>query len=383
MTRKRHKYKRAQKWGLNYEGECDIICARMMDLNELREKIDVVDARIVELLKERAACVHAVGELKKANGAPVFVPERESSLINKLMKLNNGVLPEKGLLSIYRQIVSCSFSMEGGIRVGYLGPEGTWSHQAAMARFGDSVELIAYPTFQDVFDAVERGKVEYGVIPIENSTDGKVSQAVDLMGKTSLRICAQIHQSVQNCLMSNIPMEDIKVIYSHPQVLGQCRDWLLVHFPQASLVPTSSTTVAAQYAVTHASEGAAALGSQMAAELHGLKLLAINIQDKATNTTRFAVIGQQSTKPSVKDRTTICFGVPNVAGSLVDVLAVFKTHGINIHCMDSRPSRDTAWEYVFYIDVEGHEAQEPLKSCLEELHGNTPMLKVLGSYPEN
>ncbi len=353
-----------------------------MDLNELRDRIDSIDAQLMELLQQRAQCVHEVGERKRESNSPIFVPERESALIAKLLKLNNGVLPEKSVLSIWRQIVSCSFHLEGGMKIGYLGPEGTWSHQAALNRFGESVELHPYPSFAHVFSAVERGDVNYGVIPIENSTDGQVSQAMDLFAHTQLRICAQIHQSVQNCLMANIDRADIRTIYSHPQVLGQCRLWLQENFPNAEQIPTASTTVAAQYAREQAAEGAAALGNPMAAAKHGLQVLEENIQDVATNTTRFAVIGGQDTAPTGSDRSTICFSVPHTSGSLVTVLEHFRAHNINLLNLSSRPTRDTPWEYLFYVDVEGHEQTEPLKTCLAELKQQCPMFKVLGSYPE-
>lgn len=353
-----------------------------MNLDELRQGIDSIDAQLVELLKQRAALVHQVGETKRASGAPTFVPERESSLFDKLLKLNNGVLPEKSLLSIWRQIVSCSFHLEGNMRIGYLGPEGTWSHQAALSRFGDSVDLVPYASFAHIFAAVGRNEVNYGVIPFENSTHGNVVQAMDFFAHTHLRICAQVHQSVQNCLMANIPAAEIRTIYSHPQVLGQCSQWLQQNYPQADQIPTASSTAAARMAVEHAAEGAAALGSPLAAKLHGLNVLAEQVQDIATNTTRFVVIGAQDTSPSGQDRTTICFTVPHKPGGLVDVLEHFRAHNINIFCLDSRPTRDTAWEYLFYIDVDGHETVEPLRSCLAELKAECPVFKVLGSYPE-
>lgn len=353
-----------------------------MTLDELRDKIDGIDAQLVELLKQRAACVHEVGEIKHASGAPTFVPERESALIEKILKLNAGALPEKSVLSIWRQIVSCSFHLEGNMRIGYLGPEGTWSHQAALSRFGDSVELVPYASFAHIFAAVERGEVNYGVIPLENSTHGNVVQAMDFFAHTHLRICAQVHQSVQNCLMSNIPAKEIRTIYSHPQVLGQCSQWLQQNYPKADQIPTASSTAAARLAVEKAADGAAALGSPLAARLHGLEILAEQVQDIATNTTRFVVIGTQSTRPSGRDRTTICFTVPHRAGALVEVLDHFRRHGINIFSLDSRPTRDTAWEYLFYIDVDGHETEEPLRSCLAELKVECPVFKVLGSYPE-
>ena len=353
-----------------------------MNLDELRQEIDRIDAQLIELLKQRAACVHQVGDTKRASGAPIFVPERESALIAKLLKLNAGALPEKSLLSIWRQIVSCSFLLEGNMRIGYLGPEGTWSHQAALSRFGDSVELIPYSSFAHIFDAVGRGEINYGVIPLENSTNGTVVQAMDFFAHTHLRICAQVHQSVQHCLMANIPAAGIRTIYSHPQVLGQCSQWLQQNYPHAEQIPTASSTAAARMAVEKAAEGAAALGSPLAAQLHGLSVLVEQVQDIATNTTRFVVIGTQDTKPSGQDRTTICFTVPHKPGGLVDVLEHFRNHGINIFCLDSRPTRDTAWEYLFYIDVNGHETEEPLRSCLAELKAECPVFKVLGSYPE-
>ncbi len=353
-----------------------------MTLNELRDNIDNIDAQIVELLKQRSTFVHGVGEIKMAQQSPIFVPERESDMQDKLLRLNAGVLPEKGLLSIYRQIVSCSFFLEGGMKIAYLGPEGTWSHQAALARFGESVEFFPFDSFEDAFAAVERGEVDYGVIPIENSTDGSVSQAMDQFANTDLQICAQMRLSVQNCLMANIEPVAIKAIYSHPQVLGQCRDWLLKNYPKVELVPMSSTSAAAHLARAEALNGAAALGSSMTAEIAGLTVLQRNVQDKASNTTRFVVIGKQGTSASGDDRTTICFSVPHTAGSLVEVLQYFKNHGINIYCIGSRPTRDTAWEYLFYIDVSGHQLQSPLQDCITDLRAHCPLFKVLGSYPE-
>ncbi len=355
----------------------------MMTLAELRQEIDSIDAQIVTLLKQRAHCAHEVGNIKREAGAPIFVPERESALIRKLQELNGGELPEKSLLAIYRQIVSMSFLLEDGMRVGYLGPEGTWSHQAALSRFGESVDYVPFPSFQAVFNAVENEEINYGVIPIENSSNGSVSQAIDAFRQTPLLICDQVHQSVQNCLMADIDEADIRTIYSHPQVLGQCREWLLQNFPHAGQVPTSSTTAAARMARENAARGAAALGSPLSAQLTGLKVLREHIQDTVGNTTRFAVIGKQCTQPSGHDRTTLCFCVPrNVAGSLATALEHFRLHRVNLLCIDSRPTRDTPWEYLFYVDVEGHEKAEPLKSCLASLREQCPMLKVLGSYPE-
>ena len=355
----------------------------MREIENLRAEIDRIDASIVELLKERMKCVYRVGEIKQEQGSPLFVPERESAQREKLAALNAGVLPEDALLNIYRQIISCGYLVEGGLRVGYLGPEGTWSHQAALARFGESAELTPYHSFEHVFAAAEREEINYAVVPIENSTAGFVAQAMDLlMTSDCLRICAQSMQSIRNCLLGNIEPEEIKVIYSHPQVLGQCRLWLQQNYPNAEQISTASTAAAAKIALREADRGAAALGSQLVADLYGLKVLQNNVQDIATNTTRFAIIGKQNTQPTGKDRTTICFGVPHTAGTLADALILFKNHSINIYCIDSRPSRHSSWEYLFSVDVEGHEGTEPLESCLKDLRQHCPMVKVLGSYPE-
>ena len=355
----------------------------MDEIEQLRGQIDRVDASIVELLKERMQYVHRVGEIKAADGSNLFVPERESAQREKLARLNAGVLPDEALLRIYRQIISCGYLLEGGLRVGYLGPEGTWSHQAALARFGESVTLLPLPSFSHLFDAAERGEVDYAVAPIENNTAGFVTQTMDLlMDSADLRICAQHMQGVQNCLLANCEREEIRTIYSHPQVLGQCRLWLQQNFPNAEQISSASTAAAAKLANAEAAKGVAALGSRLVGEINNLRVLEANIQDNVTNTTRFAVIGRQHTRPTGKDRTTICFGVPHVPGSLADVLLRFKEHGINIYCIDSRPARHMSWEYLFYIDVEGHEAAEPLQGCLDELRHGSPMVKVLGSYPE-
>ena len=355
----------------------------MKELDKIRQEIDRIDASIVQLLKERMACVHEVGVIKKESDAPLFVPERESAQMQKLAALNAGVLPEKALQSIYRQIISCGYLLEGGLRVAYLGPEGTWSHQAARERFGDSVTLIPYPSFDRIFKAVERGDADYGVLPIENSTYGFVSQTMDpLMVSTDLYICAQSRLHIRNCLLASIPRGEIRTIYSHPQVLGQCRSWLQENFPTAEQVPTKSTAVAAGIARDEAAAGAAALGSRLVAEVYGLKVLEGDVQDEASNTTRFIIVGKQLTVPTGNDRTSICFGVSNTPGTLVEVLATFKKHNINIHCLDARPSREAPWQYLFFMDVEGHRATEPLRTCLDDLRATKAELKVLGSYPE-
>lgn len=353
-----------------------------MDLSELRQNIDQVDSQIVDLLKQRSSYVREVGEIKKTDNAPIFVPEREKALLEKIEALNGGVLPRQSLLSIYREIISCGYAQEGSLTIAYLGPPGTWSHQAAFKQFGKSVTLIDRPNFADVFDMVERGEADYGLVPLENSSNGAVTPVMDLFIQSHLKICAQIHLSIKNGLMASIPKEEIKTIYSHPQVLGQCHDWLLRNFPDADLVETSSTTKAALIAVEQASKGAAALGTPLAADLFDLTLLEADVQDKSNNTTRFAVLGHQETLPTGKDRTSILFHIHHRPGTLVDALACFRKYEIDLIRIESRPSKVVNWEYVFYVDAVGHASEEPLKSTLTELEQHCSILKILGSYPQ-
>lgn len=351
-------------------------------LQQLRDNIDGVDAEIINLLKKRAGYVHGVGEIKNMAGDPIFVPERESSLLSKIDRLNDGALPAQSLHAIYREIISCALNLEGGLKIAYLGPPGTWSHQASIKQFGRSVELMPLSNFSDIFDAVARGKANYGVVPIENSTDGSVAAAMDLFTTSSLKICAQIHLRIRNSLMAKVAREQIKIIYSHPQVFGQTRNWQLRNYPDAELVETSSTTKAAQLALGNAAEGAAAFGCPLAAEMFGLDILDEDIQDNCNNTTRFAVIGKQVTKPTGNDRTSLLFHIHHKPGTLVEALECFHKHNIDLVRIESRPSKVINWEYVFYVDAIGHADEEPLKTALEELTGLCPIVKVLGSYPQ-
>lgn len=351
-------------------------------LDALRKGIDDIDASIVSLLKQRAELVHGVGAIKGKTGSPIFVPEREAALLDKLARLNGGVLPEHSLRAIYREIISCALDLEGGLKIAYLGPPGTWSHQACIKQFGRSVELVPLPNFSEVFDCVTRGKADYGVVPIENSTDGAVSAAMDLFVNSPLRICAQVHLHIRNSLMANVAKEDIRTIYSHPQVFGQTRNWVSRHFPQADLVETSSTTKAAQLARDNARDGAAAFGCPLAAEMIGLQVLEVDIQDSSSNTTRFAVIGRQATSPTGRDRTSLLFQVRHEPGTLVEALKCFERHGIDLSRIESRPSKIVNWEYIFYVDVNGHADEAPLQTALTELEQHCSIMKILGSYPE-
>jgi chorismate mutase/prephenate dehydratase len=279
--------------------------------------------------------------------------------------------------------MSAALALEDDLKIAYLGPEGTWTHQAAIKKFGHSVEYTSQPNFAEVFDQVSRRQADYGVVPIENSTEGAVSHTLDLFVDSPLQICAQILLRIENGLMAAIPRDQVKTLYSHPQVFGQCRNWILRNFPEADLVEVSSTTRAAQLARDNAAQGAAALGGALAAEMNGLAMLESSIQDRATNTTRFLVIGEKTCPPTGKDRTSILFAIHDRPGSLVRALQAFDQFQINMSKIESRPSKRKDWEYVFYVDLAGHCDDPELKNAIEELEKHCSMVKLLGSYPDS
>ncbi len=278
--------------------------------------------------------------------------------------------------------MSAALALEDDLKIAYLGPEGTWTHQAAISKFGHSIEYSAQPSFADVFDQVARQNVSYGVVPIENSTEGAIASTLDLFVESPLRICAQVLLKIENGLMASIPRDKIKTLYSHPQVFGQCKNWILRNFPEADLVEVSSTTKAAVLAKERSHEGAAALGGELASQLNGLTMLESSIQDRITNTTRFLVIGEKTCPPTGKDRTSILFAVHDRPGSLVKALQIFDSFAINMSKIESRPSKQKNWEYVFYVDLAGHCEDKKLAESLEQLEGHCSLVKVLGSYPD-
>ncbi|MGA0846549.1 MAG: prephenate dehydratase, partial [Luteolibacter sp.] len=345
-------------------------------------QIDEIDRELLNLLSQRADLVHEVGVVKKSQGLQIYAPEREEALLRRLIEMNSGRLPERSIRAIYREIMSAALALEDDLSIAYLGPEGTWTHQAAIKKFGHSVHYSPQPGFAEVFDQVTRRLADYGVVPIENSTEGAVSHTLDLFVDSPLHICAQILLRIENCLMAAIPREQIKTLYSHPQVFGQCRGWIQRSFPNAGLVEVSSTTRAAEIARDRAAEGAAALGGALAAELYGLNLLEDAIQDRATNTTRFLVIGEKTCPPTGKDRTSLLFAIQDKPGTLVKALQAFDHCQINLSKIESRPSKRRDWEYVFYVDLAGHCDDPPVAAAMQELERHCSMIKILGSYPD-
>ena len=351
-----------------------------MSLEPLREKIDAIDTELIRLLNERADIVHEVGVVKKREGLEIYAPEREEMLLKKLVqKGKGGRLPETSIRAIYREIMSAALALEEDLKIAYLGPAGTWTHQAAIGKFGHSVKYLPQPSFADVFDQVNRKIADYGVVPIENSTEGAVTHTLDLFADSPLKIYGQVMLSIENNLMSNCPREEITQIYSHPQIIAQCRKWLGDNFRDIQPTEKSSSAAAAELAAKE--PGAAVLGGTLLAELYGLNILERSIQDIANNTTRFLVISHKTCPPTGNDRTSVMFSVRDEPGSLHRALEPFEKFAINMSKIESRPSKRRAWEYFFFVDIAGHCEDPELADVIRQLEKHCSFTKVLGSYP--
>lgn len=353
-----------------------------MSLSDIRQKIDALDSSIIELLNTRADLVHQIGEVKKAEGTSIYAPEREEQVLRSLVEKNrslNGRLPECSIRAIYREIMSASLALEKDLSIAYLGPEATYTHQAARSKFGASVRYSPQVSIADVFDRVARGQADYGVVPIENSTEGAVNHTLDMFMDSELRICAQILLRIENNLLARIPREQIRRVYSHPQVFGQCRNWLRNNLQDVETIEVSSTTRAAELAASEA--GAGALAGRTAAEVYGLNILESSIQDQPNNTTRFLVIGHVASPPTGNDRTSVMFCIRDEPGALFNALEPFNRLKISMSKIESRPSKRKVWEYFFFADVDGHASEPKLQEALEELGKHCTFVKILGTYP--
>lgn len=351
-----------------------------MNLDDLRNEIDSLDSEIVRLLNERINVVLQIGEEKKKAGAEIYVPSRERAVFEKIKTLNPGPLPEESAHAIYREIMSAALALETEMKIAYLGPEATFTHQAARNKFGVSVEYIPTSTIGEVFDKVQNKSADYGVVPVENSTEGAVTHTFDQFATTTLKICAEAYLPISLTLLSNQPREEVSLIFSKQEVFGQCRGWLNSNMGKVKLSPVESTTKAVQLAME--TPGAAAIASVMASDMYEIDVLAENIQDMQGNTTRFLIIGQEYSAPTGNDKTSIVFGVKHKVGALYDALSVFKTDNINMTKIESRPSRNKAWEYYFFVDVDGHAETPEVNRALEELQEHCTLMTVLGSYPK-
>lgn len=351
-----------------------------MNLDHLRKKIDQLDADIVRLLNERINVVLNIGEEKKKVGAEIYVPAREKEVFDKIKSLNKGPLPNESAHAIYREIMSAALALETNMKIAYLGPEATFTHQAARSKFGISVDYLSAGTISEVFDMVVNRSAEYGVVPIENSTEGAVTHTFDRFATTSLKICAEIYLPISLTLLGVQPQEEVRTIFSKQEVFGQCRLWLNSNMPKVELVPVESTTRAVQMALE--TEGAAAIASVMASDMYDIDVLAENIQDMHGNTTRFLVIAPTFGPATGNDKTSIVFGVKHKVGALFDALSVFKTDNINMTKIESRPNRNKAWEYNFFVDIDGHADDPEVDRALVELQEHCTLMTVLGSYPK-
>lgn len=350
-----------------------------MGIEDLRNKIDQIDAKLVELLNERAQVVVEIGKAK--GDGPVYAPDREKKVLARIADLNKGPLPDRTLAAIWREMMSGSFFLERPLRIGFLGPKGSYSHTAAVRKFGQSVEYEAVLDIRGIFEEVGKGHCDLGVVPIENSTGGEVVETLDAFVDTSVLICAEVYMPIHHNLLANCKLQEVEKVYSKPEVFAQCRRWLGATFKEAKTIPVASTAKAAQMAAEE--KFAAAIGSDIAAELYGLQIICENIEDNANNVTRFLVISREDAKPSGDDKTSILFSTAHKAGALADVLDVFKKNEVNLTNIESRPSKKRQWEYYFFVDCQGHRREEKITACLAEVKQHCLQLSVIGSYPKN
>jgi chorismate mutase/prephenate dehydratase len=351
-----------------------------MELKKLRKKIDQIDNSILDLLNRRAQIILEISKIKKEKRKSVYSPERQTDILRRLIQRNKGPLSKEAIEAIYREIMSCSLSLQRQLKVAYLGPPATFTHLAALKKFGSQVKYIPCLTISDIFLVVEKDEVDYGVVPIENSIEGAVTHTLDMFIDSELKICSQIVMDVNHNLLSNFPLRMIKRVYSNPQVFGQCRMWLEQNLPLAERIEVSSTTQAAQIAARQ--KYSACIASLLAAEEYNLKVIARNIEDFSHNVTRFLVIGKTQTEPTGNDRTSILFSIKDRVGALHDMLVPFKKYRINLTMIESRPSKKKAWDYYFFVDLDGHCKDKRVKTALKELEKKCTLLKILGSYPK-
>ncbi|NBB80746.1 MAG: prephenate dehydratase [Verrucomicrobia bacterium] len=343
--------------------------------------VDALDQEIVNNLNQRVKHAGEIGRIKHASGADYYDPTREAQVMDKVCALNPGPVKDQTLRSVYREVISGSIALEKKLVIAYLGPEATFTQQAAMVNFGVSLDYRAMKTIPDVFGEVETGWADYGVVPIENSTEGAVFHSMDMFVESSLRICSQVYLPIEHCLISQSPIEQIREVHSKDQALGQCREWLRCHLPQAELVDVVSTAEATRSARANAS--VAAVASALSAQRYAVPIQARGIQDRDDNVTRFLVIGKTRAQPLGEglDKTSLVISLKDEPGALEKTLRPFGKRGINLSKIESRPSRKKAWDYLFFIDFLGHYEEPLVQEALAELELHCSFVKWLGSYP--
>lgn len=351
------------------------------ELDSYRRKIDELDERIQALISERASYAQKVGRVKdQRKDSNFYRPEREAQILRNVRARNGGPLADEAIVRVFREIMSACLALERPLRIAYLGPEGTYTQGAAQKQFGDAASFQSLDTIAGVFREVEADRADYGVVPVENSTEGVVSHTLDMFMRSNLSISGDVEMAIHHQLMARQPdRSGIKRVCAHQQALAQCREWLDVNLPQAERVAVSSNAEAARMAVEDGT--LAAIASEAAAERYGLTLIARNVEDDPNNTTRFLVIGKQNVPASGYDKTSLMVAVHNQAGALYRLLEPFARHGVSMTRIESRPSRQSKWDYVFFVDIEGHVSDERVAAALAELKKEAAQLKVLGSYP--
>ncbi|MBI4325348.1 MAG: prephenate dehydratase [Chloroflexi bacterium] len=352
-----------------------------MTIQEHRKAIDKLDEQIVRLLNVRTKHVLEIGALKLKAGEEIYAPHRELAVLERICKLNQGPITNESLRAIYREIMSSALSLEKSMTIAYFGPEATFTHQAAIRRFGSSLRYVPLKTIADVFTEVSKNRADYGVVPVENSTEGIVTHTLDMFVDSDLKIVAQIVLPIQHCLVGNCKKDEIKKLFSHPQALAQCRAWIQDNLPRAEIIESSSTTRAA--ALAAAERDAAAIASSLAAERYHLHTLEKDIQDNSANATRFLVLGRQCSPPTGHDRTSLMLSIAHEVGALHRALAPMRRFKINMTKIESRPNKRKAWEYFFFVDCDGHFQEKKLAKAIAEIGKECNFVKVLGSYPNS
>ncbi len=350
-----------------------------MTIPEHRKAIDKLDGQIVKLLNERTKHILAIGEIKLKAGEEIYAPHRERAVFHRICRRNQGPITNESLRAIYREIMSSALSLEKSRTFAYLGPEATFTHQAAIRRFGSSLRYASQRTIADVFAEVSKDRADYGVVPIENSTEGVVTHTLDMLVDSDLKIVAQIVLRVQHCLLGNCRRPQIKKLFAHPQSLGQCRGWVQANLPRVEIIETSSNARSAELAAKE--NESAAIAGVLAAEKYGLRVLEHDIQDNAANATRFLVLGRQCSPATGHDRTSLMFSIADQVGALYRALAPFRRYRINMTKIESRPSKRKAWEYFFFVDCDGHMSDRKVAKAITLLNEHCSYVKVLGSYP--
>ncbi len=350
-----------------------------MSIKELRGKIDVLDSKIVEILNERANVVKEIGALKKRTNAQVYAPDREKQIYEKVTAINKGPLSNKCLMSIYRELMASSLILEKRLRVSYLGPEGTFSYFAASQKFGSSVEYLPLNGIDAVFREVINERSDYGVVPVENTTEGGIRETLSMFIECDLKVCAEIIMPIHHSLMANCKIEKIKRIYSKSQAFSQCKLWLSNNFEKVNLLDVGSTTEAAVIAAKE--KDSAAIAHSEVAQIYGINILRQNIEDYPENFTRFFVLSHEFSPPTDHNKTAVMCYVKNEVGALYRILEPFKKYNINLLDIESLPTKKKAWDYCFYLDFIGHAVDKDVKDALKEVKEICIDLNIIGSFP--